>query len=466
MVKQLTDWVLVEVVKKAVAHVLLMFVPGAGIVRAIIGIYDTVMFFIRRAAEIARMVGNFLSSIGEIAAGNIAAAAAALENGLARALKLVIDFLARLLKLDGIPGKVRGVIDKLAGKVEAVVDRVVEALVRIAKKAGLAVAKGAKKVATALLAWWKKRRSLGADDERHTLQFDGDAAAAQLMVHSTAAKPVVFVEAFTTTEGTQAERKKVATAQAKVEALQAQLVAAQAAKTPDAARIAALDQQLTAAFNEVGAALDAILAKSAGEGSAEDPLPIDYPKRRAAAYPPMYVGPEVSAEVPQTTLEGLPRTGAKPALLKQLPGLATEPGWKLWDGQVRVFRADGGPNQKLPDNNEVGLEPQFASLAPGVRLHYETKGSTGGGGKINRLFRPFGYRPGNAGRDGDHVMERQIGGPDVVGNLWPLPLSENRSSGSIVKDIEVRFKGKKINVHNAKTKRGKALFLLIRKVLG
>jgi hypothetical protein len=125
MIKQLTEWVTVEVVKKAVTHVLLMFVPGAGIVRAIIGIYDTVMFFIRRAAEIARMVGNFLSSIDEIAAGNIAAAAAALEQGLARALKLVIDFLARLLKLDGIPGKVRGVIEKLAGKVEAVVDRVV-----------------------------------------------------------------------------------------------------------------------------------------------------------------------------------------------------------------------------------------------------------------------------------------------------------------------------------------------------
>jgi hypothetical protein len=342
----------------------------------------------------------------------------------------------------------------------------VEVLLRVAKKAGLTAIKGAKKAVAALVAWWKKRRELGSADERHTLQFDGDAAAAQLMVHSKPVKPIVFVEQFTTTEGTQAERRKVSSAQAKVTSLQAQLVAAQAAKTPDAAKIAALDQQLTAAFNEVGAALDAILAKSAGEGSAEDPLPIDYPKRRAAAYPPMYVGPEVSAEVPQKTLEGLPRTGAKADLLKEQPGLAKEPGWKLWDGQVRVYRADGGPNQKLPDGSEVGLEPQFASLAPGVRLHYEVKGSTGGGGKINRLFRPFGYRPGKEGRDGDHVMERQIGGPDVVGNLWPLPLSENRSSGSIVKDLEVRFKGKKLNVHAAKTKRGKALFLLIRKVLG
>jgi DNA uptake protein ComE-like DNA-binding protein len=185
MVKQLTDWVLVEVVKKAVSHVLLMFVPGAGIVRAIVGIYDTVMFFIRRAAEIARMVGNFLSSIGEIAAGNIAAAAAALENGLARALKLVIDFLSRLLKLDGIPGKVRGVIDKLAGKVEAVVDRVVEALVRLAQKAGVAVVKGGKAVVRLVTRWWTARKGFkGEDGLAHSLYFAGQERSAVLTVAS------------------------------------------------------------------------------------------------------------------------------------------------------------------------------------------------------------------------------------------------------------------------------------------
>ena len=46
------------------------------------------------------MIGNFLGSIAEIAAGNIGAAAQALENGLARGLKLVISFLAKLLRLD------------------------------------------------------------------------------------------------------------------------------------------------------------------------------------------------------------------------------------------------------------------------------------------------------------------------------------------------------------------------------
>ena len=52
------------------------------------------------------------------AAGNIGAAADALEKGLATALKLVINFLARFLRLDGITAKIRAAINKLRDKVE------------------------------------------------------------------------------------------------------------------------------------------------------------------------------------------------------------------------------------------------------------------------------------------------------------------------------------------------------------
>jgi DNA uptake protein ComE-like DNA-binding protein len=175
-----------------------------------------VMFFIRRAAEIARMVGNFLSSIGEIAAGNVAAAAAALENGLARALKLGIDFLARLLKLDGIPGKVRGVIEKLAGKVEAVVDRVVDALVRLARKAGLAVVKGGKAVVRLVARWWAARKAFkGEDGLAHTLYFAGQERSAVLTVASDPTPFTDFVKRAepATDRGKKAKVKAIALAE-------------------------------------------------------------------------------------------------------------------------------------------------------------------------------------------------------------------------------------------------------------
>jgi hypothetical protein len=135
-VNAVKDWIKWKIVQKAIETVLSMFIPGAGIVRAIIGIYDTVVFFIQKAKEIMQMIGNFLGSIADIAAGNIGAAAAALEEGLARGLKLVISFLAKFLHLDGITKKIRDVIQNIRGKVDDVIGKVAAWIVGLAKKAG------------------------------------------------------------------------------------------------------------------------------------------------------------------------------------------------------------------------------------------------------------------------------------------------------------------------------------------
>ena len=151
---------------------------------------------------------------------------------------------------------------------------------------------------------------------------------------------------------------------------------------------------------------------------------------------------------------------------KSKPALGIKANFTAWDGQVKRYTPTGGPSQALPDGSKVGLSTQFASVAPGVKLRYEDKGSTGGGGKINALFFPFGYRASLDGMDGDHVMERQIGGPDEIANLWPLQKGENRSSGATVKAMQVRYQRKPENVHLARTKRGSAVYLLIRSVRG
>jgi len=135
-VSALTDWIKWKVVEEAVKTIIALFVPGAGIVRAIIAIYDTIVFFIQKAKDIMQMIGSFLGSIAEIAAGNIGAAAQALESGLARGLKLVIAFLAKFLRLDGITARIRKVLDTIRAKVDAVLDRVANWVVGMAKKAG------------------------------------------------------------------------------------------------------------------------------------------------------------------------------------------------------------------------------------------------------------------------------------------------------------------------------------------
>ena len=128
------EWVKTTIVYKAIETVISIFIPGAGIIKAIIAIYDTVMFFIQKAKDIARMVGDFLGSIGEIAMGNIGAGAAALEAGLAKALTLVINFLAKFLHLSGITDKIKKVIEKIREKVSAVLDKIVAWIKKMAGK--------------------------------------------------------------------------------------------------------------------------------------------------------------------------------------------------------------------------------------------------------------------------------------------------------------------------------------------
>ncbi|MFA7060890.1 MAG: hypothetical protein WC156_08735 [Pedobacter sp.] len=452
------EWIKWKVVQEAIKTVLAMFIPGAGIIRAIIAIYDTIVFFIQKAKDIMQMIGNFLGSIAEIAAGNIAAAADALENGLARGLKLVIDFLARFLRLSGITGKIREAIQKIRGKVDDVIDKVAQWIVTMAKKLFGAIKSGAKR----LLQWWKKKVPLNAEGESHTLSFDGSGADAKLAVHTRTTTVTQFVQEFLTIEGTSDQIKKANALDAGITATQKKIIVAEAKN--DDVEIDKLTKVLDKQLSDLGLILEKLMASGEAEGSEKKPLLIDYPKRRASAYPDIFVGPESPHWIPQTTLAGLTGTPKNNRIeLKAANTGLSDKQIDTWDGKLHVYRAI--KQDKLPDGEVVGLAPQFASLAPGMLLTYDKKFGTGGGGKINDLFRPYGYRPGKDGNDGDHVLERQLGGPDKIENLWPLPASENRSSGSTIKNIKVKFKGRDMPIHEARAARKKdSLFLLIRSV--
>lgn len=179
------DYIKQKIIEQAVQWIAGIFVPGAGIVKAIIGIYDIVVFFIQKAKQIMKMIGNFLGSISEIAAGNIGAAAEALESGLARGLALVISFLAALLRLTGITAKIRDAIQKIRAKVDDVLSKVAK---WIATKAKSLINRGVSTVkagATAVVKWWKMRKAFKIGKEPHELYMDGEAKTARLMVKST-----------------------------------------------------------------------------------------------------------------------------------------------------------------------------------------------------------------------------------------------------------------------------------------
>jgi hypothetical protein len=178
------EWIRNTIIFKAIETIVEIFVPGAGIVKAVVGIYDTVMFFIQKAKQIAQMVGGFLDSIGAIVAGQIDGAADALETGLATALTLVINFLAKFLHLDGITDKIRKAIETIRAKVDKMLDKVVN---WIRNMAGKVVGKG-KEALSAAKGWVKDLLGMEEkfDDEdgsNHRLYFAPEGEQVELMMN-------------------------------------------------------------------------------------------------------------------------------------------------------------------------------------------------------------------------------------------------------------------------------------------
>ncbi|MBR8835455.1 MAG: hypothetical protein DSM106950_15890 [Stigonema ocellatum SAG 48.90 = DSM 106950] len=86
--------------------------------RACKAIYEIVKFFIERAQQIADLINAILDAIGAIASGAIDQAVKGVENALAKALPVVISFLASLLGLGGIAQKVQAIFQKLRRPIE------------------------------------------------------------------------------------------------------------------------------------------------------------------------------------------------------------------------------------------------------------------------------------------------------------------------------------------------------------
>jgi len=183
-VEAVKDFIKQKIIEQAIQWLVSLFIPGAGIIKAIIGIYDTVIFFIQKAKQIMEMISNFLGSISEIAAGNIGAAADAMEKGLARGLSLVINFLAALLRLSGVTNKIRDAIQKIRAKVDAVLEKVAKWIANKAKALISKAVGAAKAGVAAVVNWWKARSKFKADDGEHTLMVEGTPQKPSVMIAS------------------------------------------------------------------------------------------------------------------------------------------------------------------------------------------------------------------------------------------------------------------------------------------
>jgi hypothetical protein len=136
VLSSIKDWVITKVITAGVTWILSLLNPASAFIKACKAIYDVVMFFIERGAQIMALVNAILDSIISIAKGNIEGAAAYVESVLAKAVPVVISFLASLLGLGGISEKIKAIIEKIREPINAVIDWVIHKAVDMVKAVG------------------------------------------------------------------------------------------------------------------------------------------------------------------------------------------------------------------------------------------------------------------------------------------------------------------------------------------
>jgi len=144
VIGSIKDFVETKVITAGVTWIISLLNPASAFIKACKAIYDVVMFFVERGAQIMALVNAILDSVISIAKGNIAGAAAYVESVLAKSVPVVISFLASVLGLGGISEKIKSVIEKIREPINAAIDWVINLAVSAVKAAGKLLGFGAK----------------------------------------------------------------------------------------------------------------------------------------------------------------------------------------------------------------------------------------------------------------------------------------------------------------------------------
>jgi hypothetical protein len=131
------DMVITQVIKAGISWLMgVLGGPAGAFIKAAKAIYDVVMWFINNGSQLMSLVEAIIGSISAIASGAIDSAAKFVEDSLAKAIPVVIGFLASLLGLGGFADKIKAIIQKIQEPINRAIDWVLDKAKAIAKKVG------------------------------------------------------------------------------------------------------------------------------------------------------------------------------------------------------------------------------------------------------------------------------------------------------------------------------------------
>ncbi|HMF55932.1 MAG TPA: hypothetical protein VK619_06210, partial [Pyrinomonadaceae bacterium] len=136
ILEQIKSFIIERIIVAGITWLIGLLNPASAFFKACKAIYDIIMFFVDHASQIAAFLNAIIDSIGAIAKGAIDVAAKFVESALAKAIPLIIGFLASLLGLGGISEKIKEIIAKIREPINAAIDWVIKKAVDMVKGIG------------------------------------------------------------------------------------------------------------------------------------------------------------------------------------------------------------------------------------------------------------------------------------------------------------------------------------------
>jgi hypothetical protein len=179
-IDKIKNWVLTNVVTKAIEKVLQLFTPASAVIAAIEAIYHTIVTLINKGKQLVAVLKATVDSIARIAAGDLTQAAEKIEGAMSKALNFIVAFLAEQAGVGSIGQTIRDIIKAVKDKVWGVIDKVIDYVVGKAK----GLLERAKATAGKVLAWWQQRDDFIAEGKERSISIEGGEDAPQLTIAS------------------------------------------------------------------------------------------------------------------------------------------------------------------------------------------------------------------------------------------------------------------------------------------
>ncbi|MDJ0747115.1 MAG: hypothetical protein QNJ32_27755 [Xenococcaceae cyanobacterium MO_167.B27] len=128
------EMVITQVITAGIKWILGLLNPVGAFIKAAMAIYEIIMFFVNNAARIIDLINAIVDAVGAIAGGAIGAAAKLVENALAKAIPIVIGFLASLLGVSALAKKVQAIVKKVRKRIDKAIDKMLMKAKKAVKK--------------------------------------------------------------------------------------------------------------------------------------------------------------------------------------------------------------------------------------------------------------------------------------------------------------------------------------------